>query len=180
MRRSLTGLWLVLVVAGILTVAGPASRRVRRVWDQRAAGIAWEENLTFGLEPSAGEPVARLQIPAVGLDTWVLGGATEERLHRFPCLEQVGTSTLIMAHRDLDFRSLEGLMVGHQIAMQRPDSSVLHYRVLEVLIVEKDRSEESIRDQRDTERLLLLTCYPFRFAGPAPERLVVLAELLEP
>ena len=175
MKRSLVGLSLVLLVVGLSTLAGPVSRRAQRAWAHHAAAAAWDENLVFSLEPSIDDPVARITIPAVGLDTWVLGGATRDHLHSFPCREQVGRSTLIMAHRDTDFRPLERLAAGHDIEMQRHDGSRRRYRVLEVLVVEAGQAEELIREQQHSQRLLLLTCYPFRYLGPAPERFLALA-----
>ena len=175
MKRSLIGLSLVLVVVGMVAVAGPVSRRAQRAWSHHTAAVAWEENLAFSLEPSCDEPVARIKIPAVDLDTWVLGGATADHLHRFPSREQVGRSTLIMAHRDTDFRPLIRLAAGQDIELQAHDGSRRRYRVLEILVVEAGRAEELIEDQRYRERLLLLTCYPFRYLGSAPERFLALA-----
>ncbi len=47
------------------------------------------------------------------------------------------------------------------------------YRVAGTRVVEP--TEVSVLQSRGTEELTLLTCYPFRWIGPAPERFVVTA-----
>jgi LPXTG-site transpeptidase (sortase) family protein len=166
----------VLLLAAALTLAtGPAGRQLRRAWEHRTAAAAWQERLAGTRPAMPDDPVARLSIPAVALDTWVLEGASEARLHRFPCRQSVGRATLITAHRDLHFRPLRGLAAGHDIELEDDDGSRRRYRVLEILVLTPARAEALIADQRATERLILVTCHPFVHLGPAPDRCVVLA-----
>jgi LPXTG-site transpeptidase (sortase) family protein len=51
------------------------------------------------------------------------------------------------------------------------------FRVSELRIV--DPLEVSVLDPTEDTMLTLITCFPFYFVGPAPERFIVRAKLLE-
>jgi sortase A len=80
---------------------------------------------------------------------------------------------VITAHRDSHFRRLGTLRPGHTVELET-SAGVKRYRVSSREIVTPD----AVRVLRPTEqpRLTLITCYPFDYIGPAPKRLVVVAE----
>jgi sortase A len=56
-------------------------------------------------------------------------------------------------------------------------SGTARYRVTAVRIV--DRDETGLLTASDEARLTLVTCYPFYYVGPAPQRFIVQAELIQ-
>ena len=141
-----------------------------------------------GAEPPAanypmGQPIGRLRIPVAQMDWVVFGGADDATLEKGPghvpgtaMPGQDGTyeNCVITAHRDSHFRHLGWLRKGHTIELETPSSGVRRYRVVSREIV----TPKTIRVLAPTKkpRLTLITCYPFTYIGPAPKRLVVVAE----
>ena len=81
----------------------------------------------------------------------------------------------VAAHRDTFFRPLEQVRVDDVIVFTTP-AAQYRYRVVSSRIV--DPADVSVLDGGEREILTLVTCYPFYFVGPAPNRFVVRAERL--
>jgi sortase A len=129
-----------------------------------------------------GEAIARLRIPAAQIDAVVFGGDDAATLEKgpghVPGTEMPGEDTyrkncVITGHRDSHFRHLGWLRVGHRIELET-HSGDISYRVVSREIVKPD----AVRVLQPTAkpRLTLITCYPFNYIGPAPKRLVIVAE----
>ena len=122
-------------------------------------------------------------MPSVDLDSLVLFGANEENLQQFPCVH-VGAAgqeeaTVIMAHRDYHFSKLEALEIGGELELENAASESARYRISDIEIVATDDLAESIARRRGRgASLALLTCYPFGWAGPAPQRVLFWAQPL--
>jgi sortase A len=82
----------------------------------------------------------------------------------------------LSAHRDMFFRHLGKLQTGDLIFVTTLDG-VFRYQVESTNIVDPDESIVLRDIGRPT--LTLVTCYPFRYIGPAPKRFVVHAGLAE-
>ena len=76
-------------------------------------------------------------------------------------------------HRDTYFRKLHGIAPGDTVRLTTPDGAFT-YEVDSVLIVSPTRGDLLRPDRR--VGLTLVTCYPFHYVGPAPNRFVVLAQ----
>jgi sortase A len=194
---------LLLIAAGLL-LCGLAARHYFLGWqaqrDGREAFEARENRVDHGLENPGlalassrtsarlpegypyGEPIARLRIPAAGIDAIVFGGADQEILEKgpghVPGTELPGRSTdlhncVITGHRDSHFRHLGWLRAGAEVSLQAAHVT-RRYRVVSREIV----TPEAVRVLQPTasDRLTLITCYPFNYVGPAPKRLVLVAE----
>ncbi|MFN2239872.1 MAG: class D sortase [Thermoanaerobaculia bacterium] len=122
--------------------------------------------------------LGRLVIPRLAFSAFVLEGEDESTLERavgfLPGTARPGEggNTGLAAHRDTFFRPLEGIQVDDRIRLEVPPHTY-EYRVDSVRIVEP--SEVSVLDFTGTEELTLVTCYPFRYIGPAPDRFIVKA-----
>lgn len=81
----------------------------------------------------------------------------------------------IAGHRDGFFRPLEQIQTGQEILLVTEDRS-LRYRVENISIV--DPLDVSVLEASSQSRLTLITCYPFRHVGFAPDRYIVTASLL--
>lgn len=124
--------------------------------------------------------VARLRIPRLNLEVPVLAGTDKVTLNRgvgwiagtsFP--GEAGNIG-IAGHRDSFFRPLENVRVGDAIELLTEKGKDI-YTVDGTRIVSP--TEVSVLQPRKTNSITLVTCYPFHFVGPAPNRYIVEASL---
>jgi sortase A len=134
---------------------------------------------------SAVEPgtwLARLEGPSVALTATVLEGTDDATLRRgaghiegtpFPgAAGNVG----IAGHRDTIFRPVRDLKLGDRLLLTTADR-VLEYRISETKIVKP--ADVYVLDPTGRPMLTLVTCFPFKFIGNAPQRFIVHAELVQ-
>jgi sortase A len=140
-----------------------------------------ERELESGLPASSlstGDVVGRLDIPRLNLSTIVFEGADQDVLDRgaghLPGTALPGNSgnAVLAAHRDTFFRPLRDIRVGDLIRIHQPRGDQ-EYIVQSARVVEPD--EVDVLNPTPDPALTLITCYPFRYIGPAPERFVVRA-----
>lgn len=131
-----------------------------------------------GREIRRGSPVARLLIPAIELDEIVMEGVGPVELNggpgHFPgsVLPGDAGNSILSAHRDRHFRRVGELGVGAHIRTETRTGPV-EWVVTERRIVSRDTPalfEES------EATLTLTTCWPLRYFGPAPDRLLIIAK----
>jgi sortase A len=120
------------------------------------------------------------------MDWVVFAGADDATLEKgpghvpgtaMPGVDGAYENCVITAHRDSHFRNLGWLRPGHSIELETPSGGVRRYRVVSREIV----TPKTVRVLAPTKkpRLTLITCYPFTYVGPAPKRLIVVAEPLD-
>lgn len=90
-------------------------------------------------------------------------------------LNTAGNSVLF-GHRDSAFREIEHLNEQDVLTVETADKT-LDYVVTRIYITDPD--DPHIYDTTDDTTLTLVTCYPFSFVGPAPERCVVIAKCMD-
>jgi sortase A len=123
--------------------------------------------------------IAVLRIPTLRLEVPVLPGTAEITLDRaVGHIEDTawpGTdgNAGIAGHRDGFFRGLKDIDVGDVIELETRHGKEV-YRVRRTWIVSPD--DVSVLDATSVRSLTLVTCYPFYFVGPAPQRFIVRAE----
>jgi len=130
---------------------------------------------------SVGDPVGTLYIPRLGVAGVVVEGDESHVLDRAighlpdtPLPWQTGNSALA-AHRDTIFRPLKDVRSGDVLRLATPHGDFT-YRVRETVIVQPD--DLWVLDATPVSMLTLISCYPFHYIGPAPERFIVRAELI--
>jgi sortase A len=123
--------------------------------------------------------IGRLEVPRLKLSVYVLEGIGGTALRRgvghvpgTPFPGERGNVGLA-GHRDTYFRKLHGIAPGDTVRLTTPDGAFT-YEVDSVLIVSPTRGDLLRPDRR--VGLTLVTCYPFHYVGPAPNRFVVLAQ----
>lgn len=126
-------------------------------------------------------PVARLRVPAHGVDLIVLSGASGRTLAfgpgHVPGSAPPGHPgvAIVTGHRDTHFRFLERVRGGEEVVLETPGRPPLRFRVRETLVV--DARTAVIGNGDRVTSLVLLTCYPFDAITPGgPLRYVVTAE----
>ncbi len=156
-----------------LEAVAPRSRRGRT---GRIASATRREAAESGL-------VGRLEIPRLGLSALIVEGTDDLSLQRgighlaasaFP--GEPGNVALA-AHRDSYFHRLGDVASGDLVRLRTPDG-VFAYRVDTTFVVPPDRGDLLVGHGR--AMLTLVTCYPFHWIGPAPERFVVRAVPVDP
>ena len=167
--------WILLLVAGLVVSAHPAGSRIKRLWLQWTAAAAWDACKGESATGQPGESIAWLKIPSAQINQLVVRGVGAEELSRYPGQTAIGHATLIMAHRDTHFRGLAKLGEGDEVCLCLRGGARLTYRVQLIQICDKDDAMGFIQAQSGKECLLLVTCYPFHYIGPAPDRFVAVA-----
>lgn len=191
MRKPL-GLLLVAVGAFGLCAAGAnygqahlARSRARAAWEAleaRGAVTTMLASLDAGVAasgpPALGAPVARLAIPRVGLDEIVVEGVGDRELNAGPghlpgsAMPGEAGNAVVSAHRDRHFARLGDVSVGDTIT-----TVTQHTRTIWVVTARKVVGKRTpvLRSTPDAT-LTLTTCWPLRYFGTAPERLIVTAK----
>lgn len=153
-------------------IAACAAARARADWAILRAG---------GGVPPSGAPVAWLRAPTAGLDLPVRADDAPATLLRSPGRRLISRAagsaptTLIAAHRDKHFRTLGRLKEGDPITLETPDGRSRTFRVVKAQALAPYDVAPTLAGAMGPAPLALMTCYPFRFAGPAPLRWLVVA-----
>jgi len=125
--------------------------------------------------------LGRLEIRRLGMSVLVVEGDGDQQL-RIAAGHVPGTAwvdqngnTAIAGHRDTAFFPLRELRVGDVIDVR--SNGTYKYIVKTIRIVAPD--DVSVLRETTKQELTLITCYPFRFIGDAPKRLIAEAERKE-
>jgi sortase A len=125
-----------------------------------------------------GDVFGRISIPRLGTSAIVAEGVDEATLRHavghFPesSVPETGGTVALAGHRDTFFRSLAHIRMHDQITLETP-SGKYTYRVERTEVVSPQHIE--VIQSSPQSDLTLVTCYPFRYVGQAPERFIVQA-----
>jgi sortase A len=177
---AVIGLWEVGHGVWIHAKARLAQFLLQRAWERTLRGEAaarpWPWADTW--------PVARLRVPAHGVDLIVLSGVSGRTLAFGPGHApdsappgEPGTK-IVTGHRDTHFRFLERVRRGDEIFVEAPGRPLGRFRVEELAVV--DSRSAVIRSEPRAAALVLMTCFPFdAFVSGGPLRYVVTARAAE-
>lgn len=130
------------------------------------------------------QPIAKLEIARLGVHGYVEVGLDSRTLDRAIGLAPRGArpgeagNIVLAAHRDTFFAGLKNAKAGDLITLQARDGKSYHYRISRTFVVNPSDTWV-LRATPGRKTLTLITCYPFRFAGNAPQRFVVQAQLMD-
>jgi len=172
------------VAAGVLLLAGgfylPAKAAVAQVLLRRA----WAATGDLPVRPwpwARTWPVARLEVPALGVDQIVLAGDEGAALAFAPGhvdgTAAPGTegNIVLAGHRDTVFAFLGELVLGDELWLETTDGERNSYVVTSTSVVHE--TETAVLDPTAEPTLTLVTCYPLDGARPGgPLRYVVRAQ----
>lgn len=143
------------------------------LWDP-ARVAAWRGAVNERAQP----PLAVLRIPKIRLEVPILQGTDDVTLNRAvghisdtPLPGAEGNSG-IAGHRDGFFRGLKDIGPDDTIELETLRGKEV-YRVERTWVVDPD--DISVLEATPTRSLTLVTCYPFYYIGPAPQRYIVRA-----
>jgi sortase A len=121
-------------------------------------------------------------IPRLGVEGNILEGADDDTLRiavgHIPgtALPGAAGNVALAAHRYGYFKGLRRVRKGDRITVRTPGGT-FRYAVDHIEIVEI--TDVSVLAPTTTPTLTLVTCYPFDYIGPAPQRLIVRAHRLD-
>jgi len=122
--------------------------------------------------------LGRIEIPRIGLKAMILEGASRRTLAlavgHIPGTALPGAkgNAAIAGHRDTFFRALKDIRPGDKILVTTLEG-FFEYQVKACNVV-GPRDTRVLEDTAEPA-LTLVTCYPFHYLGPAPERFIVRA-----
>jgi sortase A len=125
-----------------------------------------------------GSLLGRIEIPSIGLTAMIMEGIDGKTLQlavgHIPGTAIPGQqgNVGLAAHRDTFFRSLRRIHKDDEIHLTTLDGS-FHYLVDSTQVVEPD--DIKVLAPSADNILTLVSCYPFYFVGPAPNRFIVRA-----
>lgn len=131
------------------------------------------------LPPAPDGVIGRLEIPRIGLSTVVMEGTARTTLRH--AVGHIAGMALpgqqgnvgLAGHRDTYFRPLRNVREADVITLKTLHGE-FRYRVVSIRTVSP--RDVAVLDRGEGESLTLVTCYPFYFVGPAPNRFIVRAE----
>jgi sortase A len=125
-----------------------------------------------------GASIGEIRIPRLGLVAIIAQGESPRVLRRAvghladtPLPGDLG-NVVLAGHRDTFFRALKQIQAGDAITLNTPSGS-FEYLVEWSAIV--GPGDVAVMQSTRRRSLTLITCYPFSYVGPAPERFVVRA-----
>lgn len=186
MRRRIGALLYIAGAALLLSVGATYARgalarsEARAAWERAEAqrAVAESRMIDFGDASTVvqrGAPIARLIMPSIGLDEIVVEGVGDDELNAGPghlpgsAMPGERGNAILSAHRDRHFSTLGELSVGDTVYTQTPLARttwiVTKRRVVRAGAPALFASAEPL--------LTLTTCWPIRYFGTAPERLII-------
>jgi sortase A len=141
-----------------------------------------ETTVTLRARPAAGSALGLLQIPRLEVSAIVRAGSDSRTLRL--AIGHIGGTALpgergnmgLAAHRDTFFRRLGEIRPNDEVRLVTAEGT-FDYRVEGTRIVEP--RDTWVLAPTEGPVLTLVTCYPFRYVGSAPQRFVVRARLAE-
>ena len=133
------------------------------------------------VEPASGSLLGRLEIPRLRVSAIVRAGSDARTLRL--AIGHIGGTALpgergnvgLAAHRDTFFRRLGEIRTDDEVRLVTREGTFT-YRVEGTRVVTPQ--DVWVLDQTKDPALTLITCYPFRYIGSAPQRFIVRAQLI--
>jgi sortase A len=161
------------------------SRQLDRLLIEGQAANGGARQTAFPTAPKYASPsvtgtlIGRIEIPRLGLSAMVIEGTSTRILRR--AVGHISGTALpgqpgnvgISGHRDTFFRPLRNIRPNDIITLTTLLGEY-RYRVVSAKVVLP--FNVAVLNPSGNEALTLVTCYPFYFVGPAPNRFIVRAE----
>lgn len=144
-----------------------------------SAKVEDTETILYHTRPEIGEEIGVLIIPKIDAELPIFHGSDEDELTKGvghfadSVLPGEEDNAVLSGHRDTIFSEL-GEVGKNDLLIVKTSAGEFTYKVR---IVDADDRTVIVPKPRAT--LTVTTCYPFNFIGDAPERYVLVADLLE-
>lgn len=131
--------------------------------------------------PEIGDLMGELIIPKLDASLPIIHGTNEDELEKGvghfadSVLPGENDNSVLSGHRDTVFRELGDVGKG-DLLIVKTFSGTFTYKVRQVRIVDED--DRTVIVPKPKAVLTVSTCYPFDYVGYAPERYVLVADLI--
>jgi sortase A len=131
--------------------------------------------------PAAGDNIGSLTIPALKQKLPIIEGTGTDELKKGvghfiqSVLPGQEDNCVLSGHRDTVFANLGKLKIGDQLIVQT-SAGTYTYEIKGIRIVHKD--DKTVIVPADHAILTVTTCYPFSYIGNAPDRYILIADLV--
>jgi len=170
------------LIGGILVLAYAAYTIADAHAYQRVEKVRFENlKVSSNQEPlraAQGDIIGELEVPRLGLQTIVVQGDSSKILrHAVGHIVETAMpgdqgNVTLAGHRDTFFRPLRNIRRGDTVTLKTLEGT-FQYQVESTTVVPPNDLQVL---QPSAERTLtLITCFPFYYIGPAPDRFIVLA-----
>jgi sortase A len=135
----------------------------------------------YARDPSDGDEIGTLYIPALKQRLPIVEGTSDDELKRGvghfsqSVLPGEQDNCVLSGHRDTVFTRLGKLKTGDKLITQTA-AGTFTYRIRLIRIVHKN--DRTVIVSTDHAVLTVSTCYPFDFIGAAPDRYVLVSDLV--
>ncbi|WP_409290450.1 class D sortase [Peribacillus sp. SCS-37] len=139
------------------------------------------QDLLYKVRPKVGDEMGTLYIPKLKSTLPIFHGTDEDELAKGvghfagSVLPGENDNTVLSGHRDTVFRRLGEVGKGDLLVV-KTSAGEFTYRVRNTKIVDKSDRKVIVPKPRPT--LTVTTCYPFRYIGDAPNRYILIANLI--
>jgi sortase A len=139
------------------------------------------DEILYPIRPTDGENIGNLTIPAINQVIPIFHGTDEDELKKGighfsgSVLPGENDNSVLSGHRDTVFRELGHLQIKDQLIVETT-AGTFTYVIREIKIV--DSNDKTIITPTNSSVLTVTTCYPFDFIGSAPDRYILIADLI--
>ena len=140
-----------------------------------------EKKILYPIRPTVGEDIGSLTIPALDQTIPIFHGTNEDELKNGighfaqSVLPGENNNSVLSGHRDTVFRKLGQLKIQDKLIV-KTSAGIFTYVIKEIKIVEEN--DKTIITPTNNAVLTITTCYPFNFIGSAPDRYILIADLI--
>lgn len=196
--KFVTTLGVLLVICGLALIAYPfieikldekdISKNISE-WDKKKVEVAKDvktNNKSNQKYPTVNidgkDIIGKIIVVKTGEQIPILMGATEENLRGGATLYDNGVfpgeegTAIVLGHRETTFGFLEDVNIGDEIDVETV-TGTYKFKLKKTYITNPE--DKSILAQEKDLNLTLVTCYPFRYVGPAPDRFIAKLELVK-
>ena len=135
----------------------------------------------YPVYPAQGDNIGSLTIPALEQKLPIIEGTGTDELKKGvghfiqSVLPGVEDNCVLSGHRDTVFSRLGELKIGDRLIVQT-SAGTFTYEIKRIRIVDKD--DKTVIVPTDHAVLTVTTCYPFGYIGNAPDRYILVADLV--
>jgi len=176
-----------LLVAGFLAVGYAAyvvvdARRYQTIEERQFEPAPLDDTAAGRLEIVDGHAIGTIHIPRLGLAAVVAQGDSSLTLRRAvghladTALPGETGNVVLAGHRDTVFRALKDILPGDAITIETGHGAFA-YQVESTTVVSP--SDVAVLQAYGGRTLTLVTCFPFFYIGPSPDRFIVRARQIE-
>lgn len=141
-----------------------------------------EQHELYATRPQVGDIIGDLYIPKLGSTLPIYHGTDEDELEKGvghyagSVLPGEADNSVLSGHRDTVFRKLGEVGKG-DLLITNTEAGTFTFKVRKVRIVDAD--DRTVIVPKPKAILTVTTCYPFSYIGNAPERYVLIADLIK-